>query len=191
MKSCCFTGHRPADLELLRDEEGEDCRLMKEALYALIRGLALERGVRHFISGMALGLDQIAAEAVLRLKAELQVTLEAALPFEGQGLSWSSEHEGRHRRILKSCDSVVAMQEGYSIGCYHRRNRYMVEKADVLLAVWSGKTSGGSYQTLNYARKKGKPIVILRVPELRVEFENMGVQTSLLQEGAQNAENPD
>ncbi|MDR2515524.1 MAG: DUF1273 domain-containing protein [Christensenellaceae bacterium] len=180
MTSCCFTGHRPADLPLLQDESGEACCQMKEALYALIRSLALQGGVRHFITGMALGLDQIAAEAVLRLQTELPVTLEAALPFAGQGLSWSKEHEARHSRILARCDAVVSMQERYSIGCYHRRNRYMVEKADILLAVWSGKESGGSYQTLQYARKKQKPIAILRVPELWIELENMAAQTSLL-----------
>ena len=40
----------------------------------------------------------------------------------------------------------------------HRRNRYMVDKADLVLAVWNGICSGGTWYTIQYARSLKKPI---------------------------------
>ena len=41
-----------------------------------------------------------------------------------------------------------------------RRNEYMVDKADTLIAVWNG-TSGGTANCVKYAKKKGVDIVRL------------------------------
>ena len=35
----------------------------------------------------------------------------------------------------------------------------MVDNCDLLLAVWDGVEAGGTWLTVNYARKIGKPIV--------------------------------
>ena len=37
----------------------------------------------------------------------------------------------------------------------------MVDKSDLVLAFWSGKTSGGTWNTLKYARASGKKIEYL------------------------------
>ena len=42
-----------------------------------------------------------------------------------------------------------------------RRNRYMVDRSVRLIAVYNGVPKGGTFQTLQYAMKKGLSIHIL------------------------------
>ncbi|MBR7190221.1 MAG: DUF1273 domain-containing protein, partial [Oscillospiraceae bacterium] len=60
------------------------------------------------------------------------------------------------------CDRVTVLQEHYSAGCMMRRNRYMVDKADLLIACFDGQ-SGGTLNTLRYAVRKNVRIVHLGV----------------------------
>jgi uncharacterized phage-like protein YoqJ len=41
-----------------------------------------------------------------------------------------------------------------------KRNEYMVDKCDKLLAVWNG-TTGGTHNCIKYAKSKGKEIILL------------------------------
>ena len=62
--TCCFTGHRPAKLSFGYDEESPDCLRLKVRLLSLIDKMRM-KGVTSFLSGMAQGVDIIAAEAVI------------------------------------------------------------------------------------------------------------------------------
>ena len=55
MKTCAFTGHRPKGLGY--PESDERCAALKEKLRSLIIRMIEEKGVTHFISGMAQGVD--------------------------------------------------------------------------------------------------------------------------------------
>lgn len=44
---------------------------------------------------------------------------------------------------------------------YHHRNRLIAEACDVLVAFWDGRSSGTRY-TIEYARRIGKPVIIVR-----------------------------
>lgn len=44
---------------------------------------------------------------------------------------------------------------------YHHRNRLIAEACDVLVAFWDGRSSGTKY-TIGYARRIGKPVIIVR-----------------------------
>jgi predicted Rossmann fold nucleotide-binding protein DprA/Smf involved in DNA uptake len=44
---------------------------------------------------------------------------------------------------------------------YHHRNRLIAEACDVLVAFWDGQSTGTKY-TIGYARRIGKPVVIVR-----------------------------
>jgi hypothetical protein len=39
-----------------------------------------------------------------------------------------------------------------------RRNRQMVDAGDLVVACWDGRTTGGTYYTVQYANRKGKPV---------------------------------
>lgn len=79
---CCFTGHRPMKLPFGLDESHPKCNQLKSILRAEIERLITEHRVCRFITGMALGIDQICAEIVLDLKKEYpQIMLECAIPY--------------------------------------------------------------------------------------------------------------
>jgi predicted Rossmann fold nucleotide-binding protein DprA/Smf involved in DNA uptake len=44
---------------------------------------------------------------------------------------------------------------------YHHRNRLIAEACDVLIAFWDGHSSGTKY-TIDYARRMGKPVTVIR-----------------------------
>jgi hypothetical protein len=44
---------------------------------------------------------------------------------------------------------------------YHHRNRLIAEACDILIAFWDGRSSGTRY-TIEYARRIGKRVVIVR-----------------------------
>lgn len=70
-RSCCFTEHRPNSLPFGYNEHEESCVKLKAILTDTIEKQITENGVTHFISGMAMGVDTFAAEAVLKLKEKI------------------------------------------------------------------------------------------------------------------------
>ena len=83
-KACAFTGHRPKKLPWGYNETDVRCVALKAALERQIRSLVQE-GVMDFLSGMAEGVDLLAAEIVLHLRSEYpSVKLHCILPYKGQ-----------------------------------------------------------------------------------------------------------
>ena len=162
--TCCFTGHRTERLPWGPDEQDPRCLDLKNALdRALDRAYAA--GYRHFISGMARGSDLYFCEAVLALRQTRPgVTLEAAIPYEGQADRWSETDRRRWALLLAQCDYETVIQHHYSAGCLARRNRYMVDRSSLLLAVYDGTPRGSTGSTLLYAMQQKVPAVVLDVP---------------------------
>ena len=107
---------------------------------------------------MALGIDTYAAEIVLDLKSQFPfITLECALPCETQAAKWSERYRNRYFGIVAQCDKETLLQTHYTPDCMQKRNRYMVERADLVLAVWDGSPSGTG-MTVTYAHSLGKAV---------------------------------
>ena len=160
-RTCAFTGHRPQNLPFRFNENDDRCIALKQKLRDCIVQLIEQEGVRHFISGMAIGVDMYAAEIVLELKAEYPfITLEAAIPCEIQAAKWSEPLRDRYYKIAELCDHETMLQKQYTSDCMQKRNQYMVDHADILLAVWDG-TSSGTGSTVRYARTKNKAVWII------------------------------
>lgn len=160
--TCCFTGHRPDKLPWGLDENSAECRKLRIEIAIQLEALH-SAGVTHFISGMALGCDLLFAEAVLAMREEYDdVTLEAAVPCDSQANSWPEEQKERYNAILSNCDTVTFVQHQYTPGCMLRRNRYMVDSSSVLLACFNG-SSGGTMNTLLYARRQGVKTIIIDI----------------------------
>lgn len=137
-----FTGHRTysnqADTAL--DE-------VVERFYA--------RGFRFFLSGMAVGFDLAAAEAVLRCRARRpDVRLVAVVPFEGQEMRFGEEERRRFRRVRAAADEVVVLASAYRRGCYAVRNDYLTDCAAALVA-WYDGSPGGTRYTWQRAVRRG------------------------------------
>lgn len=160
--TCCFTGHRPDKLPWGLDENSAECRKLRIEIAIQLEALH-SAGIAHFISGMALGCDLLFAEAVLAMREEYDdVALEAAVPCDSQANSWPEEQKERYNAILSSCDTVTFVQHQYTPGCMLRRNRYMVDSSSVLLACFNG-SSGGTMNTLLYARRHGVKTIIIDI----------------------------
>lgn len=162
-KVCAFTGHRSEKLGFRWDETDPGYKQLKQKLFCEILGLTRE-GVSIFISGMAQGVDQLAAEIVLSLKdvvPDRNLQLWAAIPYDRQALSWSPKDKARYNAILEKADKVEYISHDYYNGCLQKRNRYMVDNATHLIAVYDESRGGGTKYTVDYARKKGLNITII------------------------------
>jgi len=161
-KTCCFTGHRISKLPWYGNEDDPRCIEMIEKLESMLQRI-YNGGYRHFVSGMALGCDTYFAEAVIRLRERYgDVTLEAAIPCRSQAERWSYSQRQRYEALLRQCDTVTVLQEQYTPDCMMKRNMYMVDKSNVLLACFNGR-SGGTLNTIRYAKEKGLICPIIRI----------------------------
>ena len=162
--SVCFSGYRPEKLPWGEDESDPRCAALKKRLYDAAES-ACAQGYRHFICGMAEGCDLYCAEAVLALRERhSEVTLEAAIPCPTQADGWSAAQRERYRRILEQCDYETMVQERYTRECMQRRNRYMVDHSDLLIAVHDG-LPGGTRYTIEYALRRGVNIIDVPIEE--------------------------
>ena len=139
--ACALTGHR---------ELGEDFdeKKLKNAVEEMIK-----KGVKRFYNGGALGFDLISAEIVLKYKKNSEIKLIMCVPFYGQEKRYSAQDKARYARILKEADDVVTLAEHYYKGCLLRRNDYMIEHADCMIAYLKSEKGGTAY-TVKKGRKK-------------------------------------
>lgn len=160
-RTCTFTGHHPQKMPYIIDETDERCLRIKERLKEEIELLIKEKGTTHFISGMALGIDIYAAEIVLELKKQYpNVTLEAVIPFEEQANKWKEADRERYYTILEKCDKESMLQKHYSSDCMLKKDHYMVDEADVIIAVWDGSQSEAG-KTVSYATSQAKSVIVI------------------------------
>lgn len=145
-KTCCVTGHRDIPAELVNKIQ----QLLRMEILA-----AIEDGYAHFISGFAVGADLLFAEIVAELKEACPITLEAAIPYPGR----MKTPDETFQRLIRCCDTVKIHSDVYSKGCYMRRNRYMVDQSQRVIAVYDGRLCGGTAATVWYAKKKDVRIV--------------------------------
>lgn len=62
--------------------------------------------------------------------------------------------------MLDSADESIVFYDHYVRGCMQKRNRYMLENAMHMIAVFNG-SPGGTQTTIEYAKRKGLNIIIL------------------------------
>lgn len=163
---CCVTGHRSPGFPFARNVSDVEYAFYIDRLYNEIQNLICE-GYRDFITGMAEGADLDFARAVLYYKdIEMDITLEAALPYPVTYPKNQSEYIEERNDILSVCDKKTVVSDHYFRGCMQKRNCYMVDKADIVLAIWNGKSAGGTWNTIKYARSKGKNIRYIMINDL-------------------------
>lgn len=146
IKTCCVTGHRniPAkQVDTIRE-------LLRQEIL-----VAIGDGYTHFISGFAAGADLLFAELVAELKAAYPITLEAAIPYPGR----MKTPDETFQRLIRCCDVVKIHSDSYSKECYMRRNRYMVDQSQRVIAVYDGRPTGGTAATVRYAKGKDVRVV--------------------------------
>ena len=141
-KVCVFTGNRQL-------QEDFSKKKLKAAICQMI-----ELGIDTFLCGMAIGFDLAAAEITLSLKRKNpSIRLVACVPCVGQEKYFSKGDQKRYVAALKKADEKVILSENYYKGCMQVRDKYMAERADVMIA-YSKKQEGGTAYTVRCFQKK-------------------------------------
>ena len=167
MKTLCATGHRPKDLPWNKNDLSDKRRLcyldkMREIIVSCIAD-----GYTHFISGAALGVDTDFALTVLNLKENYPfIRLELAIPCREQNKFWTEKESEIYLVLQNKADKVTVLSELYTPYCMQKRNEYMVDKSDAVLCCYNGAKSGGTYNTIKYAKRKNKPLFIIDLSPL-------------------------
>ena len=158
-KSCCFSGHRSAHFDMNSSFMGD---ILYEVLKKAVRE-AMDEGFTNFYSGMAIGFDIIAAEITIQekqIRSGQEISLIAVVPFSGQEQKWGAKWRKRHDEVLRAADKIVVLNTRYIRGCYHERNRYLVDNSARLIGFFGGKP-GGTAHTFAYAEKENLEIINL------------------------------
>lgn len=174
-KSLCFTGHRPDKLGGFNGERAEN---IQKPLFQRMKNViisAINNGFDTFITGGALGVDQLAALAVINLKGtHKHIKLIIAKPFPSQGSKWPLKSQERLENLCINADEVVNVSnDPYSREKMMVRNEWMVNHSDVVIAFWNGG-NGGTGNCVRYARSKFKPILIINPYTLVEKWELPG-----------------
>ena len=166
------TGHRPNKLWGY-DMNQIPYDLLREAIGNVLLDLMLKEFREHqvvkfrLINGMALGVDQIFCEESIYLRDKraryfnsyVRIIVEAAVPCYGQEAKFPKEAQAAYENLLSQCDDVtIVTRAPYLPAVMQRRNVYMVDKANALIAVWDGQ-KGGTANCVKYAKHKGIPII--------------------------------
>ena len=157
-KTCCVTGHR--------DIPEEQIDAVK---YALRREIvkAVSEGYTGFMTGFADGADQYFAEMVVKLQEDFpDLRLIAVLPYRKRVDTLESrEHT---KALLHACADVIVIQEEYKPNVYAKRNRYMVERSDRVIAVYDGREKGGTVNTIRLTHSLKKELREIPVGEIHL-----------------------
>jgi uncharacterized phage-like protein YoqJ len=158
-----ITGHRPDKLGGYDDAKNRYF-VIKEALFNLF----VEYKPDLVVVGMALGVDQWAAEAAIMLEKPVM----ALIPCAGQERIWPTSSQVRYRTLLKEILSkggkvIQLSNEPYRPDLMLKRNGEIVKLSDLIIAVWNG-SAGGTANCVTQAKHMKKHVVILHPHTLKV-----------------------
>ena len=97
------------------------------------------------------------SEIILEKQKENKaVQLEAAIPYRNRYIKlMKAEHT---KAILENCCHVEIVSEKLASNVYMKRNRYMVDRSDRVIAVYDGRETGGTVATIRLAHSKRKEL---------------------------------
>lgn len=165
-QTCTIIGQRPTRFRFKYNEKASDCKRLKKRLEEQIK-LLYSKGVRIFWIGGALGVDMWAGEILLRIKEQKdyrELEIHIALPGPEHDKMWDDRSKARMAFLIKHSTECILIGAGLTLADYRRRNQFIVNRADILLAVYDDIRSdrSGTEMMVSYARKKkGIPIILI------------------------------
>ncbi len=165
MKTCAITGHRPTRFKFKYNENYAGCKRLKKRLHDQFI-LLYEQGVRRFLVGGALGVDMWSGEILLKLKERPEysdIELVIVLPHLGHDARWDERSKKRMAFLREHCAECITIGTDTGPESYYKRNHYLVDHADCLIAVYDNdkKLRSGTGQTVRYAEEKGRHITLI------------------------------
>lgn len=150
---------------IVGDAEGMGTGDRKERLADRLRdeiGRLAAAGVKEFAVSMDDGVGLLAANLVLRQKRNTpQVRLTCLLLWEEQAADWPEHVRDRWFNTIAKCDREELLETRRSPENLEKRDRWLRENCDGLLAVWDGGASP-VWRTAAAAHTVGMPVVEVR-----------------------------
>lgn len=149
------TGHR--------DVRGDRAIAVRESLRQVLTGLRARRETLVALSGMAIGADIEFAEVAL----DLGIPLVAAIPLEGQDSVWPEHARRRYHNVLVRAVCIV---EVWKDPLYlratvnarlHARNLWLIDHSDLIIAVWDGRETGGTWAAVKEALRRHRKVLVV------------------------------
>lgn len=145
------TGHRPQFCPCGFNENHPWLLDLKSSLVVEL----VAKEVTTVISGAAIGYDTWLAECAL----ELNIDLHLYVPFEEQGATWPQKSRDKLNLLKNKAKEVKVINSYYSKNCFFKRDEEMIKNCEEVFSLLDPyKTSGGTYYTVKYAKKLGRPI---------------------------------
>jgi len=165
MTTICFTGHRTIEGKYFdRDNLNGHWFEIWNTTVQIVHKL-WEEGYTTFISGGALGFDQLAARAVIFHKNSippLPIQLYMALPFKGFEHRWPAKSKSELVMIISRADYLSHIcEDDYAPWKLQKRNEWMVDNSDKVVALYLPNKTGGTLNCLHYTMKQHKPILTI------------------------------
>lgn len=159
-----MTGHRP---ERILDEQ--QVRLSIAQVFEHLKPEIV-------IQGMARGVDVWSSAEAWKQG----IPYHAVKPWEGHR-AVPDEHFDWIIRNASQVSSVNPSENYPGVWVYQKRNEFMIDLAETVLAVWDKNKTGGTWNAINYAKKQGKEIIVISPDGTQIEYDYFAV-TSPIQE---------
>lgn len=153
MICCTFAGHRNVPFTALTPEVGKAVESI------------LQLGDKEFIfysggSGTFDGMCETAIRSAKRTHPELSIRLKLVLPYMTNRLNTEKDfYESMYDDVI----IPIELCDAHPKAAIRKRNRWMVDRADHVIAFLQ-YDYGGAYDTVRYASKNGKNIIMLQIP---------------------------
>ena len=149
-----ITGHRPDKLGNDYDLRSSLIDNIHLSILEILESIDKDLNILP-ITGMALGIDTLYALIAI----ELNLSFIAAIPCLNQESKWIEKSRKVYRDIINNplCTVHYVTDGEYTQSCMQKRNEWMVDECNELIAIWDG-TSGGTSNCVKYAESRSKKI---------------------------------
>jgi hypothetical protein len=116
---------------------------------------------RHVFTSLAAGADQLVARAVLHEGG----SIHAIVPSANYEATLDGDDLIAYNELLGEADQVTQLDfREPSEEAYWAAGKEIVDRSDLLIAIWDGKPArglGGTGDVVNYARSRGKSVHVI------------------------------
>nr|WP_312579630.1 SLOG family protein [Sedimentibacter sp.] len=131
--------------------------------------MVVQLHVLHFMSGVNIGVEQCAVEALLELKKEYHnIIIECVLPYETLSSNWTELQRDRYFSIMKKIDKETLLQCHYTNDCIVKRNKYMVDKSKFIIKIHDNNEKSGIDNLISRTKNTKKIIFDVNINSLNV-----------------------